>query len=82
MHVRATIRQGLLRWVCFLLIVAAGSGCDLQTKSWAEHTLGDPPGMAMTLVEPYLDLTLAYNRGSAFSLIPDFGFAQQALGAS
>lgn len=60
----------------FVLIGAAGSGCDLQSKAWAERTLMDAPGRSVAVIEPWLDLSLAYNRGTAFSAIPDLGDAR------
>jgi lipoprotein signal peptidase len=57
-----------------------GSGCDLQTKAWAERTLADLPGRAMMAVEPWLELSLQYNRGTAFSLVRDLGTARVVFG--
>lgn len=48
------------------------SGCDLSTKSWAEQALG-VPGASRSVWEPWLELSLAYNRGTAFSVLPQLG---------
>ena len=63
----------------FGLACALDSGCDLQTKAWAEQALGTTHGSLM-LVEPWLELSLAYNRGTAFSLIADLGAARWIFG--
>lgn len=65
----ADIRNLLL----FFAATVCGGGCDLQTKAWAETTLGALPRESMMVVEPWLELSLAYNRGTAFSFIPDLG---------
>ena len=63
----------------FGLACLLGGGCDLQTKAWAEHALGQARGSLM-LVDPWLELSLAYNRGTAFSFIPDLGTARWIFG--
>lgn len=67
-----------LAW--FAVATLIGGGCDLQSKSWALSTLGEVPGQAMMLVEPWLELELTYNRGTAFSLIPDLGASRLVFG--
>ncbi len=69
------------RFAWFALASALGSGCDLHTKAWAERTLQALPRQSMEVVDPWLDLTLAYNRGTAFSLISDLGAARWVFGA-
>lgn len=59
----------------FLFVTTFAGGCDLSTKAWAEQTLGTP-GSSMAVMEPWLHFTLAYNRGTAFSLIPSLGDAR------
>lgn len=59
--------------VLFLVATVFGGGCDLQTKAWAETTLRDLPRESMMVFEPWLEFSLAYNRGTAFSFIPDLG---------
>jgi signal peptidase II len=66
---------------CFLLAGLAGAGCDLQTKAWAEESLGGVEGGSVPVVEPWLELTLRYNRGTAFSAIGDLGSTRTVLGA-
>ncbi|MCA9651746.1 MAG: signal peptidase II [Myxococcales bacterium] len=68
----------------FLVFTAFSSGCDLGTKAWAQHALGEP-GSSISVVEPWLEFSLAYNRGTAFSVIPHLGqmrwlFALLAVG--
>lgn len=58
--------------VWFLGTAVLASGCDLSTKTWAQHALGRP-GQATTVIDPWLELSLAYNRGTAFSVIPHLG---------
>jgi signal peptidase II len=64
----------------FGAMAVAGGGCDLQTKAWAERTLADLPGQSMAVVDPWLELSLAYNKGTAFSFIPDLGDARWFFG--
>jgi signal peptidase II len=66
---------------CFLLAGLAGAGCDLQTKAWAEESLGGGDGGSVTVIDPWLELTLRYNRGTAFSAIGDLGTTRTVLGA-
>jgi signal peptidase II len=63
----------------FGLACVLGGGCDLQTKAWAEQTLGSTLGSRMVL-DPWLELSLAYNRGTAFSFVSDLGTARWILG--
>jgi signal peptidase II len=72
MHER---NEKLARLGWFLPICVAGSGCDLHTKSWAQSTLGQLPDQSLMLLEPWLELSLAYNRGTAFSVVYDLGDA-------
>ena len=57
-----------------------GSGCDLQTKAWAEATLAPLPDQRMEVLEPHVDFVLAYNRGTAFSALGDLGDARGLIG--
>lgn len=68
------------RILYFGAAAVTGGGCDLQTKSWAESTLGDLPRQSMSVMEPWLDFTLAYNRGTAFSMIRDLGVGAWLFG--
>lgn len=54
----------------FLVSAIAGTGCDLSTKAWAEGNLAAAP---QSVIEPWVGLKLAYNRGTAFSAIPNLG---------
>jgi len=57
-----------------------GGGCDLGTKGWAEHTLSKTATHSTMLWDPWLEFSLAYNRGTAFSLVRDLGDARWVLG--
>ena len=74
-------RAALSRIVLFGLPCLLGSGCDLRSKAWAEETLGALPGQTMRVIDPVLDLTLAYNYGTAFSFVGDLGDARWVFGA-
>lgn len=56
----------------FLVTAVLASGCDLSTKTWAQHALVRP-GQGAMVIDPWLELSLAYNRGTAFSVIPHLG---------
>jgi signal peptidase II len=68
------------RVAAFLLLTAVGSGCDLQTKAWAEATLVPLPGQTLEVVAPWLDFVLTYNHGTAFSAVGDLGDLRSAMG--
>lgn len=57
----------------FVVITVLGAALDLATKAWAVDALSDLPGQAMTIAEPWLEMALSYNRGTAFSAIFDLG---------
>ncbi len=61
--------------VIFCLTATVMGGCDLSTKGWALQTLSSRPGQTLSVVEPWLEFSLAYNRGTAFSVIPRLGDA-------
>lgn len=63
----------------FATAVLAG-GCDLSTKGWAEQTLSSAPGQSITVIDPWLQFSLAYNRGTAFSLIRNLGETRWLFG--
>ena len=65
----------------FAAAALLGSGCDLQTKAWAESALTGRPGNAMFLIAPWLELRLAYNRGTAFSIVRELGAGRFLFGA-
>ncbi len=73
-------RPAWSRLLWFLAIAVMGSGCDLQSKAWAEHTLTDLPGQSMMVADPWLEMSLSYNRGTAFSFIRDLGDARWVFG--
>lgn len=77
----STSRAWILRLGIFLSVAVLGGGCDLRSKDWAEHTLREAPRWTMTLVDPYVDLALSYNRGTAFSVVGDLGDMRWPLGA-
>jgi signal peptidase II len=73
-------KEHLRRLAWFAATGLLGGGCDLQTKAWAERTLATLPGKTMTVIDPWLDLSLAYNRGTAFSVVRDLGAGRWILG--
>ncbi len=76
-----TKHPAALRGAVFLLFTLLGTGCDLQTKAWAEETLAPLPDQQMEVLEPHVDFVLAYNRGTAFSALGDLGDARGIMGA-
>lgn len=80
MNEARTQRRYLPRLLIFGLTALAGGGCDLQTKTWAEQTLGALPDRSMMVVDPWLELALAYNKGTAFSFVRDLGDARILFG--
>jgi signal peptidase II len=74
------VRQACARFMLFLTPALLGSGCDLHSKLWVEETLRAIPGQALPLIDPWLELVLAYNRGTAFSFVSDLGVARTVLG--
>lgn len=61
------------RLLWFMPACILGSGCDLHTKAWAASTLGALPSRSMSVFAPWLEWSLSYNRGTAFSVIGDLG---------
>lgn len=64
----------------FAATTLVSGGCDLGTKHWAESTLAATPGHTATVFHPWLEISLAYNHGTAFSLIGDLGVGRLILG--
>lgn len=56
-------------WAALILACAGSLALDLWTKQWAWDTLR-PPGGAVMVWDPLLELSFAYNRGSAFGVVP------------
>jgi signal peptidase II len=77
---RGTMARAWAPLVWFGLTAVGGGGCDLATKAWAEETLIELPRHSKMVLEPWLELSLAYNRGTAFSLLPDLGVARWIMG--
>ncbi|TPV94046.1 MAG: signal peptidase II [Myxococcales bacterium FL481] len=75
-----TPRKIRTRLAWFGITAIAGGGCDLQTKSWAERALSDRPGQSLAIIDPWLEFDLAYNRGTAFSVVRDLGDARWFFG--
>lgn len=75
-----TVRHVLRRLALFMTPALLGSGCDLHSKLWIEETLRGAPGQALTVIDPWLEFVLAYNRGTAFSLVHDLGIVRMVLG--
>jgi len=72
--VNGSVRRARIVW--FWLATIVGGGCDLQTKNWAEAV----PGGKLSVIEPWLDVHLAYNRGMAFSVVDDLGSLRWLFG--
>jgi signal peptidase II len=72
----STLRR---RFMWFLASTCLGTGCDLHTKAWAATLLSDLPRRTLP-VTSWLDLSLQYNRGTAFSLVSDLGSARWIVG--
>ena len=64
-------QHAALAW--FVVMTAIGAALDLGTKAWAVEALTDLPRQAVTIAEPWLEMALSYNRGTAFSAIFDLG---------
>ncbi|MCB9597720.1 MAG: signal peptidase II, partial [Sandaracinaceae bacterium] len=79
---RSSIRRVAVPAALFLTAAIFGGGCDLSTKHWAEETLRDRPGQSMSVVDRYVDLSLSYNEGTAFSFVRDLGTARMVFGVS
>ena len=69
-----------VRLSAFLATALLGSGCDLATKSWAESRLLELPGRTLDVVAPWLQLEIAYNQGTAFSVVHDLGGTRVFMG--
>lgn len=65
----------------FVFLTVAGAGCDLGTKAWAVESLRDLPNQTLSVVAPWLDFSLSYNRGTAFSIASDLGDLRPVMGA-
>jgi signal peptidase II len=74
------LREHGRRLAWFGAAALLGGGCDLQSKAWAERTLGELPGKSMSVFDPWLELSLSYNRGTAFSVVRDLGDMRWVLG--
>ena len=62
----------MTRWRIFSAVAITAFAADQATKLWARHTLPvDPGGRAIPVpvIPGYFDFVLAYNKGSAFSLV-------------
>ena len=71
-------RRSALVW--FGACTAIGAGIDLWTKQIAVDHLASLPTGAKWVVEPWLEWSLSYNRGTAFSIIRDLGSARWFFG--
>jgi signal peptidase II len=71
-------------WAVFAAVCAGSLALDLSTKQWAWDTLRPPGGHPVMLWEPTLELAFAYNRGSAFGVVPrlDYPLALLAITAA
>ncbi|MGN6283004.1 signal peptidase II, partial [Frateuria sp.] len=58
-------KPNALPWLLLSLLVI---GLDQLTKAWAQHAL-QPPGMPHPVIPGFLNWTLAFNTGAAFSFL-------------
>lgn len=65
-----------LFWVTTLL----GAGLDLWSKAWAENLLRPLPDHTLAVIAPWLELSLACNRGTAFGVVSDLGVLRLVFG--
>lgn len=68
-HGRVASTMQYFRWVVFLVLVVAITGCDHRTKLLAAQEL--PPGKSVALITNVLSLEQARNTDTAFSLLSD-----------
>ena len=64
----------------FVASTIIGAVLDLWSKEWAVDTLAKLPRQATWVIEPWLEWSLSYNRGTAFSIIRDLGAARWFFG--
>jgi signal peptidase II len=81
MERKKRLSPAALRLLTFSVPCLLGGGCDLSSKAWAVETLAELPAQTMSVVAPWLDLSLSYNRGTAFSFVTDLGELRWVLGA-
>lgn len=67
-------------WALLALSGAGALALDLGTKQWVWDSLR-PTGRVVVVLDPWLELAFAYNRGSAFGLVPrlDYPFVLLAV---
>jgi signal peptidase II len=63
-----------------LAVTAIATGCDQHTKVRAIEALSDLPGQSMAWVDPWIRFSLAFNRGTAFSIVRDAGSSGWVFG--
>src|SRR5262245_18703271 len=75
-HLRLQVDLGMTvrrqMWIpaaVFLGAIVLGVGCDYSTKARAESALSDEPNQAVSAIDPYVDLSLQHNEGTAFSFV-------------
>ena len=71
-------RRGAMAW--FSAVTLIGGALDLWTKQIAVDSLTSLPGASQWVVQPWLEWSLSYNRGTAFSLVRDLGAARWFFG--
>ena len=75
-----SFRERRLPLLWFGLSTVLGCGLDLWSKQWAVDSLAALPGARQWVVQPWLEWSLSYNRGTAFSVIRDLGSARWFFG--
>ena len=64
----------------FLLVTVIVAALDLGTKAWVEQVLSSTPDRTLWVWQPWVELTLAYNQGTAFSMVRDLGLLRVIFG--
>ena len=67
-----------LTW--FLVTASITCGSDLLTKAWVESMFEGRQGGVRSVIGGWLELSLTYNHGTAFSIVSDVGQARWVFG--
>ncbi|MCO4759991.1 MAG: signal peptidase II [Myxococcales bacterium] len=66
-------------FIWFAALTVVGAVLDLGSKAWAVDALTDLPNQAIMVAEPWLEMALSYNRGTAFSAVFDLGESMRLI---